>query len=85
MVQMFSIMKNKNLRMFLILFLHQISICQGQNYKGFHFEDNLLEERFGPDNGYGVYQFDTPIPDFVNLIFINGDIQSSSCSFLPPR
>ena len=66
---MFLMMKNKKHRLFLILFLYQISICQGQNYKGFHFEDNLLEERFGPDNGYGVYHFDIPIPNFVNLIF----------------
>ena len=62
-------MINKKLRFLLFLFLHQIFICQGQNYKGFNFEDNLLEERFGPDNGYGVYQLDTPIPNLVNLSF----------------
>ena len=66
---MFLMMKNKKLRLLFILFLNQILICQGQNYKGFNFEDNLLEERFGPDNGYGVYQLDTPIPNLVNLSF----------------
>ena len=66
-------MKNKMMRfvIFPTLFLHQIAICQGQNYKGFHFKDNLLEERFGPDNGYGDYEFDIPIPNFVNEFSIS--------------
>lgn len=32
-----------------------ISPCQSQTLKGFKFEDNLIEARFGPENGYAIY------------------------------
>ena len=37
---------------FLLLFICR---CQSQDLKGLKFEDNLLEARFGPENGYAVY------------------------------
>ena len=37
---------------FLLLFIRS---CQCQDLKGLKFEDNLLEARFGPENGYAVY------------------------------
>ena len=48
-------------------FLDQINYCLGQKYNGFHFQDNLVEERFSPDNGYAVYHLDIPIPNSVIL------------------
>ena len=32
---------------------------------GFHFLDNELETRFGPDNGHATYNTGIPIPDQV--------------------
>ena len=46
-----TIMK-KRIFCFLFLFLCQ---CECQNMIGFEFEDNLLEDRFGPENGYAIY------------------------------
>ena len=37
---------------FLLLFFGQ---CKSENMIGFKFEDNLLEDRFGPENGYAIY------------------------------
>ena len=42
----------KRIFCFLILFFCQ---CKSQNINGFKFEDNLLEARFGPENGYAIY------------------------------
>ena len=35
---------------------------------GHHFQDNLLEERFGPENGYTSYTTGSPIPDQVGVL-----------------
>ena len=32
---------------------------------GYHFMDNMLEKRFGPDNGYATFDTGKPIPDQV--------------------
>ena len=32
---------------------------------GYHFMDNQLEKRFGPDNGYATFDTGKPIPDQV--------------------
>ena len=44
--------RNPMIFCFLLLF---ICLCQSQDLKGIKFEDNLLEARFGPENGYAVY------------------------------
>jgi hypothetical protein len=36
---------------------------------GYHFMDNQLEKRFGPDNGYATYNTGKPIPDQVAILF----------------
>ena len=36
---------------------------------GYHFMDNQLEKRFGPDNGYATVNKGKPIPDQVALLF----------------
>ena len=46
-----TIMKKKIL-CFILLFFCQ---CKCQNMIGFEFKDNLLEDRFGPENGYAIY------------------------------
>ena len=53
--------------LFLALF-STLPIAHGQTYEGFHFLDNLLPERFGPDNGYADYILDIPIPERVSII-----------------
>ena len=50
------------------LFSLMAQSSMGQTYNGFHFMDNLLPERFGPENGYADYEFDIPIPDLVQNI-----------------
>ena len=45
----------KYVRMIICFLLLFIRPCQSQDLKGFIFEDNLLEARFGPENGYAVY------------------------------
>ena len=56
----------KNFEKIIMCLYLNIYYCQGQNYNGFHFKDNLAEERFTSDsNGYAVYHFDIPIPDSV--------------------
>ena len=45
----------KYVKMILCLLLLFICPCQSQDLKGLKFEDNLLEARFGPENGYAVY------------------------------
>lgn len=42
----------KKILWFILLFFCQ---CKCQNMIGFEFEDNLLEDRFGPENGYAIY------------------------------
>ena len=49
----------------LVLLLLVPRQCSGQNYSGFHFEDNHVEARFGPENGYLVYETNIPIPSMV--------------------
>ena len=39
----------------LFVFLLFSCLCESQNLKGFEFKDNLLEARFGPENGYAIY------------------------------
>ena len=34
-------------------------------FSGYHFLDNQLESRFGPDNGYATYDTGKRIPDQV--------------------
>ena len=36
---------------------------------GYHFMDNQLEKRFGPDNGYATYNIGKPNPDQVAVKF----------------
>ena len=36
---------------------------------GYHFMDNQLEKRFGPDNGYATFNTGKPIPDQVTFLF----------------
>ena len=36
-----------------------------QVLKGFHFQDNQMDVRFGPENGYLTYNTGQPIPDQV--------------------
>ena len=50
---------------FLLLFFCS---CESQNLKGFKFEDNLLEARFGPENGYAIYD---PGWIFYSSLFMN--------------
>ena len=56
--------RGKLLPLILVLF-STLPTAQSQSYKGLHFLDNLLPERFGPDNGYADYIFDIPIPERV--------------------
>ena len=68
------------LLVFLLLVPRQ---CSAQNYFGFHFQDNGVEERFGPENGYLVYETNIPIPNMVTrsiqCIFFFGH---HCCSYL---
>ena len=52
---------------FLILLLFRP--CESQDLKGFQFEDNLLEARFGPENGYAIYDTGNYIDMFTSLFF----------------
>ena len=38
----------------------------GQVLAGYHFQDNLLQERFGPQNGYTTFMTGRPVPDQVS-------------------
>ena len=38
----------------ILLFFLPPSLCTSQSVDGLHFKDNLLEERFGPQNGYAT-------------------------------
>ena len=49
----------------LILLFSTLPIAQGKVLKGFQFLDNLLPDRFGPENGHADYIFDIPIPERV--------------------
>ena len=42
--------------------------CSERMLSGYHFLDNQLEDRFGPDNGYATYDTGVPIPDQVILL-----------------
>ena len=37
--------------------------------QGYHFMDNLLEQRFGPQNGHAVFNTGIPIPDQISFCF----------------
>ena len=37
-----------------------------ETLKGYYFKDNLLDMRFGPENGYADYETGIPIPDSVS-------------------
>ena len=70
------------LLVFLLLVPRQ---CSAQNYSGFHFQDNGVEERFGPENGYLVYETNIPIPNMVTrciqcrLFWTTSVLQLSVC------
>ena len=69
------------LLVFLLLVPRQ---CSAQNYSGFHFQDNGVEERFGPENGYLVYETNIPIPNMVTRciqcrLFWTSVLQLSVC------
>ena len=51
-----------------IWLLSQVLILkgEGQVLKGFHYLDNQLDTRFGPENGYATFNTGQPIPDQVN-------------------
>ena len=58
----------------------------GQVLKGYHFLDNKVETRFGPDNGYATYNTGIAIPAQVILslylyltIFKNVFLKASIC------
>ena len=53
---------------FLLLFIRP---CQSQDLKGLKFEDNLLEARFGPENGYAVYDTGMFYGNFNFLKYFN--------------
>ena len=40
--------------------------CICKNLKGYYFKDNLLDMRFGPENGYLDFDTGLPIPDTVS-------------------
>ena len=50
-----------------VLLLSQVlgSPGLGQVLKGYHFLDNQLDDRFGPENGYATFNTGNPIPDQV--------------------
>ena len=52
---------------FLILLLFRP--CESQDLKGFQFEDNFLEARFGPENGYAIYDTGNYVDKFISLFF----------------
>ena len=45
------------------------SLGSEQVLKGFHFQDNLIDSRFGPENGYATFNTGNPIPDQVTQIY----------------
>ena len=52
----------------LLLLCFLPSLAQaGQVLAGYHFQDNLLEQRFGPQNGYTTFTTGRPIPDQVKM------------------
>ena len=51
--------------MLLLLLLLLPWPSQSEPLSGYHFQDNLLEERFGPENGYTTVNTGRPIPDQV--------------------
>ena len=68
----------------LVLLLLVPRQCSAQNYSGFHFEDNRVEARFGPENGYLVYETNIPIPNMVTrsiqcILFGTSVLQLSVC------
>ena len=68
----------------LVLLLLVPRQCSAQNYSGFHFQDNGVEERFGPENGHLVYETNSPIPNMVtkciyNINFWTSVLQLSVC------
>ena len=44
-----------NRKMIFWILIFFINPCQSQNLKGLKYEDNLLEARFGPENGYAIF------------------------------
>ena len=51
------------------------TLCKAISLQGYHFQDNLLEERFGPNNGYATIKI-PKIPDqlsFCYKVFIEND------------
>ena len=51
--------------MLLLLLLLLPWPSQSEPLSGYHFQDNLLEERFGPHNGYTTVNTGRPVPDQV--------------------
>ena len=41
--------------------------CTCKNLKGYYFKDNLLDMRFGPENGYVDFDTGLPIPEEVSI------------------
>ena len=66
----------------LVLLLLVPRQCSAQNYSGFHFEDNRVEARFGPENGYLVYETNIPIPNMVTRVFNVYFFGHQCCSYL---
>ena len=53
-----------------------------KTFSGYHFMDNQLEDRFGPDNGYATYNTGVAIPDQVILSYTVTDISTFINTFL---
>ena len=42
-------------KMIFCILIFLLNPCQSQELKGLKYEDNLLEARFGPENGYAIF------------------------------
>ena len=57
--------KTTYLNLLLIWFMFSVPVTS-ETLKGYYFKDNLLDMRFGPENGYADYETGIPIPDSVS-------------------
>ena len=57
----------------LLLFLLLPCLSFSQPLAGYHFQDNLLEQRFGPENGYTTFNTGRPIPDQVSRVGLDAE------------
>ena len=75
-------MKSSDMKIFIVAFF--TSFVAGENYIGYHFKDNELEERFDDSvNGMVTYQTGITLPDKVCNAIVNGRIFKYICSMFP--